>query len=104
MKNLLTKKQREKIEWAAKNCHTVALFTEWSLSGASMTVRYRAQWVENTRWGPTPRYHTGMILSHTVAPFEDDPNKEQAEADAIATFEAKKNEAYRLFNELREAR
>lgn len=59
----LTKKQRESIERVARDPRVQSLYKESSLSGESETLRYRSQWTETSRFGPSLRSRSGMILS-----------------------------------------
>lgn len=100
-KTVLTKRQRESVEWAAK-CEGAGLYTETSLSGVSETLRYWVRYAENTPSGPILRNSSGMILSVPTAPFEGDTDGNAYTAKQKALFDAKVAEAFRLFNELRD--
>ena len=88
---MLTKKQKEIIENAAKQRGTVRLYRETSMSGKSETLRWERRFVEHGRFGPVPRTRTGMILSVVIEVMpdgKDDPVSLQKYQEKCAEAEA----------------
>lgn len=100
---MLTKTQKQAIEYVASLSGEVSLFKEPSLSGKSETLRYQRRWIENGRYGPSPRSQSGMILSvkiHEVRGGKYGPNWIDDPRD-IEKFNLKCKEAQVLFAKLR---
>jgi hypothetical protein len=96
----LTSKQRETIERLARNPHVKSLFSESSMSGESLTVRYLEQWVESIpHYGQRPRRHTHMAFSVKIRYLDNGHDN----PEDVAKFEALFAQAQELFASVRQA-
>jgi len=95
MSSLLTENHKQIIRNLAYSKDSISLFEAQSLSGDSMTLRYRRDWID--RYDNTARYMTGMIFSINVFPQptnNPDPIK-------LEKFDKMVAEARELFNQIR---
>lgn len=99
---VLSKKQQEAIRNIARwpeQGYDVSFYTEDSLSGLSVTLRCRRDWVDRWQGRSYPRYQTSMVLSVTLPEWEPDDHTEYDAA--LAAFEAKRDAALALYQEER---
>lgn len=90
----------------ARSKDSIYLFEAPSLSGDSMTIRYRRDWVDSWRGYQTPRYETSMVFSVKVPQKEWDSKKLQwveplNYKQALDKYNAMAEEAKQLFNAIR---
>ena len=103
---MLTEKHKQFITSLAKSKDDVYLFESDSLSGNSMTLRYRRDWVDNWNGYSSPHYQTSMIFSVKIPDaIWDDKNIKWVETiertKAFDKFNKMVAEAKELFNQIR---